>query len=47
VVDDPFQIGQTIAWLKLRIMELREPDTNEEALEQLLGWLTGRPEEDA
>jgi hypothetical protein len=47
VVDDPFRIGETIAWLKLRIMELREPDTNEAALEQLLGWLTGRPEEGA
>jgi DNA primase len=47
VVDDPFEIGESIAWLSLRIMELREPDTNEEALEQLLGWLTGRPEEDA
>ncbi|HEY6531011.1 MAG TPA: DNA primase [Acidimicrobiales bacterium] len=47
VVDDPFEIGGSIAWLSLRIMELREPATNEVALEQLLGWLTDRPEEDA
>jgi len=47
VVDDPFEVGASIAWLSLRIMELREPDTNEVALEQLLGWLTGRPEEEA
>ena len=47
VVDDPFEIGESIAWLSLRIMELREPATNEEALEQLLGWLTGRPEEES
>ncbi len=47
VSDDPFAVGEAIAWLNLRIMELREPSTNEEALGQLLGWLTGRPEEDA
>lgn len=47
VADDPFPIGEAIAWLNLRIMELREPATNEESLGQLLGWLTGRPEEDA
>jgi DNA primase len=47
VADDPFAVGEAIAWLNLRIMELREPDTNEEALGQLLGWLTGRPEEEA
>jgi hypothetical protein len=47
VSDDPFAVGDAIAWLNLRIMELREPSTNEEALGQLLGWLTGRPEEDA
>ena len=47
VSDDPFAVGEAIAWLNLRIMELREPATNEEALGQLLGWLTGRPEEDA
>ena len=47
VSDDPFAVGDAIAWLNLRIMELREPATNEEALGQLLGWLTGRPEEDA
>jgi DNA primase len=47
VADDPFAVGEAIAWLNLRIMELREPDTNEDALGQLLGWLTGRPEEEA
>jgi DNA primase len=47
VVDDPFTIGESVAWLSLRIMELREPATNEVALEQLLGWLTGRPEEES
>ena len=47
VADDPFAVGEAIAWLNLRIMELREPDTNEESLGQLLGWLTGRSEEDA
>jgi DNA primase len=47
VADDPFALGEAIAWLNLRIMELREPATNEVALGQLLGWLTGRPEEDA
>ena len=47
VADDPFAVGETIAWLSLRVMELREPDTNEAALDALLGWLTGRPEEDA
>ncbi len=46
VADDPFAVGEAIAWLNLRIMELREPSTNEQALDQLLGWLTGRPEEE-
>ena len=45
VAADPLPLGRTIAWLNLRIMELREPDTAGEAIEQLLGWLTG-PEED-
>ena len=47
VADDPFAVGEVIAWLKLRTMELREEDTNEAALSELVGWLTGRPEEDA
>jgi len=47
VAEDPFTVGEAIAWLNLRIMELREPETNEAALGQLLGWLTGRPEEDS
>ena len=45
VAEDPFAVGEAIAWLNLRIMELREPETNGEAMSQLLGWLTGRPEE--
>ena len=47
VAEDPFTVGEAIAWLNLRIMELREPETNEAALGELLGWLTGRPEEDS
>ncbi len=47
VAEDPFTVGEAIAWLNLRIMELREPETNEVARGQLLGWLTGRPEEDS
>ena len=47
VAEDPFAVGDAIAWLNLRIMELREPDSNEAALALLLGWLTGRDEEDA
>jgi DNA primase len=47
VAEDPFAVGEAIAWLNLRIMELQDPDTSEAALGQLLGWLTGRPEEDA
>ena len=47
VAEDPFAVGETIAWVSLRVMELREPETNEAALVALLGWLTGQPEEDA
>ena len=47
VAEDPFTVAEAIAWLNLRIMELREPDTNEGALDALLGWLTDRPEEGA
>ncbi len=39
VADDPFVVGEAIAWLNLRIMDLREPDTESEALDDLLGWL--------
>ena len=46
VAEDPFAVSEAIAWLNLRIMELREPETNEDALDQLLGWLTGQGEED-
>jgi hypothetical protein len=47
VAADPFAVGDAIAWLNLRIMELQDPDASEAAVGQLLGWLTGRPEEDA
>ncbi|MBU6330140.1 MAG: DNA primase [Acidobacteria bacterium] len=41
VVDDPLVIGETIGWLNLRIMELREQDTQAVALEELLDWIVG------
>ena len=45
VADDPFAIGEAIAWLNLRIMELREPSTQEAALSELHGWLVGAEDE--
>jgi DNA primase len=38
-------LSREIAWLKLRIEELREAPTRVEAAEQLLAWLTDQPEE--
>jgi hypothetical protein len=38
-------LSREIAWLKLRIEELREAPSRVEAAEQLLAWLTDRPEE--
>lgn len=44
VSEDPFAVGDSIAWLNLRIMDLREQessmDTEMEALGDLLAWLT-------
>lgn len=39
------RLSRDIAWLKLRIEELREPASRVGAAEQLLAWLTDRPEE--
>jgi DNA primase len=39
VADDPLAIGETIGWLNLRIMELREPSTRQVALDELLDWI--------
>ncbi len=36
---DPASYGETIAWLKLRIQDLREGPTSQAATEQLLPWL--------
>ena len=46
VADDPLSVAGDIAWVKLRILELREPLTTEDARGLLLGWLTGRAEEE-
>ncbi|MEJ5256508.1 MAG: DNA primase [Acidimicrobiales bacterium] len=39
------QLSRDIAWLKLRMEELREPSSRVGAAEQLLAWLADRPEE--
>jgi DNA primase len=47
--DDPdafARSAQASAWVKLRIEELREPATALGATEQLVAWLTRRPEEE-
>jgi DNA primase len=41
VAVDPLVIGETIGWLNLRIMELREPATQQVALDELLDWIIG------
>ena len=41
VAADPLAIGETIGWLNLRIMELREPETQQVALDELLDWVIG------
>ncbi len=46
VADDPLTVAGDVAWVKLRILELREPATSEAAMGLLLGWLTGRTEEE-
>lgn len=46
VAVDPLSVAGDLAWVKLRILELREGATREAARGQLLGWLTGRAEEE-
>jgi hypothetical protein len=46
VADDPLAVAGDVAWVKLRILELRDPATGLEARNLLLGWLTGRTEEE-
>ena len=45
VAEDPFEVGEAIRWLNLRIMDLREQesslDEDMEAMHDLLAWLTG------
>ena len=49
VSDDPFAVGDAIAWLNLRIMDLREQEGSQdpemEALGDLLAWLTDAEQE--
>jgi DNA primase len=40
-----FERGEEMAWLKLRTEELHDPATGAGATEQLLAWLTTRPQE--
>jgi DNA primase len=40
-----FERSAEMAWVKLRMEELREPGTAAEAVEQLLAWLLERPQE--
>ena len=40
-----FERSAEMAWVKLRMEELREPSTAAEAVEQLLPWLVERPQE--
>ncbi|KAA0232649.1 MAG: DNA primase [Acidimicrobiales bacterium] len=43
--EDPLEYASIVAWLKLRLEELREPETVGKAAEQLLAWLTERSED--
>jgi hypothetical protein len=43
--DDFFANSQTMGWLKLRIEELRDPETRRAALDQLVPFLVVRREE--
>ena len=49
VADDPFEIGEAIRWLSLRLMDLREQESENdqemEAMYDLLAWLTGAEHE--
>jgi len=50
VASDPFEVGESIRWLNLRLMDLREQEGENapelEALDDLLSWLVGA-EQDA
>ncbi|MCU0310277.1 MAG: DNA primase [Acidimicrobiales bacterium] len=46
VAEDPLAVAGDVAWVKLRTLELRDPSTTEEARGLLVGWLTGRSEEE-
>lgn len=45
VAEDPFEVGEAIRWLTLRLMDLREQEGDNapelEALDDLLSWLIG------
>ena len=45
VADDPLVYAADTGWVKLRLEELRERASREDAREQLLAWLTQEPEE--
>jgi len=49
VAADPFEVGEAIRWLSLRLMDLREQEgenaTEIEALDDLLSWLLGTESE--
>jgi DNA primase len=44
--EDPLQLSSDIAWISLRIDEARGDAAREAAIDELLGWLTGHPEEE-
>lgn len=49
VAEDPFEVGEAIRWLTLRLMDLREQESDggreTEAMDDLLSWLTGAEHE--
>ena len=45
LAEDPLVYAADMGWVKLRLEELREPATSEEARAQLVAWLTQQPEE--
>ncbi len=45
LAEDPLAYAADMGWVKLRLEELREPATSEEARAQLVTWLTQQPEE--
>jgi DNA primase len=50
VSDDPFSVGEAIRWINLRLMDLREQESEQEAemeaLPDLLAWLVGADDAD-